>query len=370
MMHLWGRVYLDFDFRVYFSQNRLVISEQYGNPFDRSSSETGFQTLHAYGHNLQDLVGQDKKYATLTAALVDIERIHQDVNKSVVIYCDKTAYVQFAARWLKAILPNSTVDSVFEILKLHIAKEKAISGFIKTGVNNIDAIWNVDAEARAVIEATFTAPIASEFDEFFDDIKSTLSIEYLLPTFLAGDTRYDRPFLDALYNLLSRKAVNEVYDWRNFIHTNIQTALVKEMFEVPDGVYDLEMVPTLVPLTNPRFWNRTGSLFPDSTNPALQLTEMTTEDAQGLVTLLSALRDPYTSGPAQPIVMTEVMALGLIPLLTKGRLLAIEAKSILQNPSFTAISLWSGDEIKKVNFYLVDMILQSDPASLSPYVLR
>lgn len=370
MMHLWGRVYIDYDFNISETQDRFVISTANGHPFARDISEVGYLTLHTHGLSLTDLIGQDKKYASMAALLADAHRVQEERNKSVVIYCDKPAFIEIATLWLKTILPNATAETIKEILTLYTAKEKAISGFVYTGVSRIDRIWNVDADADAVIDSSLLKDIGPEFDAFFEVIKTTISIEYLLPTFLSGDTRYDRPFLDSMYNLLSRKAVNEVYDWRNFICTNIQTTLVKQMFNVPDGAYDLESVPSLEPLVNPRFWNRTGLMHPNSSNPALLLTEMSMEDAQSLVTLLTSLRDPYASGPAKPIVMTEVMVLDLIPLLTKGRLLAVEARDVLEHPSFTAISLWSGQEIMKVNFYLVDKILQSDPADLVQYCLR
>lgn len=370
MMHLWGKVYLDFDFRVRTDKNRFVVSREFGFPLDQSLASAG-GLLHGFGKTLDDLIGSGKQFPTLVAFFEHVQKIQVDVAEPVIIFADRAAYLQVATRWLSSILPAASLQTISEILDLHFHKELTVAGI--GGVNQTNdrsKIWYDKAVDQELITLFYNLPETPDFQAFFEKVKGALSIELLLPNFRAGGSHHNATFFKTLCNFLTRWLRDEIYDWRRYAQLNIQNPKVMSILEVPEGVFDLELVPKARPLTNPRFWNVNGNFFARSSNPALLLAEMTEEDISEMQALIHSLRRDYSAEMGAVIQEAEELIIDLLPILAKGSLVKSEAEQIINDERFSARSLWSGDDINKVNFFLIDKLLKRSPAELQEFILR
>lgn len=363
MMHLWGKVYLDFDFRTFLTHHRYVISEENGFPFDESSP-LGKETLHGYATNLDVIIGKGREHETLTDFLEAVRDKQLELGEPVTIFADRKAYLQLATRWLKDIFPSAPLETVKHILHLHFKKEQVVAGIPGAGKGNDAAqLWYDQTKDDGLISAFFSVPTNQEFQAFFDIIADTVSIEYLLADFLA-DGKRTPAFLKTLHKFLTRRVMSEVYDWRRYVQVNIQNPRLMVQLDVPADALDLELVEAAHPFTNPRYWNKNGNFFESSSNPALLLDELSQEDIFDLQSLVKLLRRKHNAQTLTSIREEEELIVDLLPLLTQPELTAEQAREIIDDPRFAAHHLWAGDEIDKVNFFLVDKLLQSSNSSL------
>lgn len=371
MMHLWGKVYLEFDFRVYFAYNRFVVSKKYGFQFDQGAP-VGVSTLHAFGQRLEDVIGDGKQFTTFGDFLAAVEAKQQEKNKPVYIYADREAYLEIATRWLKYILPNASLETIQMILRLQFVKEDSLAGIAGLGKgNDRPEMWYSPVDDNPFIEQIFDSAVEAEaMHTHYDDVKDRLSIEYLLPTFRSGDERFNEAFLSTFYAFMCRRLRDEVYDWRRYISLNIQNPKMMQLLDIPLDCFEIDLVPKALPLTNPRYWNRNGNFFAHSANPALMVDQMSIKDVEAMQELIRELREPYEASAGAPVRHAEGLIIDLLPYLVRGKILAIEAEEILADDRFAARNVWSGDEVDKVNFWLIDKLLKLQPDQLNEYILR
>ena len=93
MLHLFNKVYLQFDDSIDCHTNRYVISEEKGNPMLSELGSAYRGTLINYAKNRNEMQG---KFDDLTGFFEDVCTKQKSLNSKVVIYCDTQAFLELS----------------------------------------------------------------------------------------------------------------------------------------------------------------------------------------------------------------------------------------------------------------------------------
>ena len=102
MLHLFNKVYLEFDDKIDVNLDRVVISNRYGIPMSQNIEKISYGKVIHFSKNLNEL-NSTISFENLITEL----KLHGDSSgKKIMIYCDKQNYIRFMATWFKLVLPN------------------------------------------------------------------------------------------------------------------------------------------------------------------------------------------------------------------------------------------------------------------------
>jgi hypothetical protein len=138
MLHLFNKVYLEFDDRIEINLDRVVISEEHGYPMHQLLDKVSYGELLAHGKTYQEVIGVD-----LNGFISSIKSHGDTTGKKVVIYCDKHAYKSFIAQWFKVILPNLDFDGFKTIIDYTMYNQRVTSNTQLSSVHSLflNTVW-------------------------------------------------------------------------------------------------------------------------------------------------------------------------------------------------------------------------------------
>ena len=220
MFHLFNKSYLEFDEVINSNYDRVVISEIKGVPLLDLYEQINIGELIHFEKNIDNI--------SFTDLIQKIYDHSKSSNNKTIIYCDKINYCKFLTKWLKLILPNLTLESYRNYIKLFVFKER-INFVNSEGDNlapghdsvfwssdylfeNVDTIFNNTIISQTEIEKikSFELNYSIEFllaDYFSNSVKNLQSLKFTILIFLK------RWFLEilrdnkesVLFNLLNKK---------------------------------------------------------------------------------------------------------------------------------------------------------------------
>lgn len=196
IFHLFKKIYLNFDNRINADIDRVVISAEHGHGLLTSLIEISYGELFDKSLSVADLIGADKKYPNYLSFFKKLNELTDTSGKRVVVYADAAAFYKLASAWLKIVCPNIDAASAHKALKYYFVKDKlyGLSPFVEVRRN-----YEIDSTPYDINLDLFTTIFnGTENDreislEFLNSIVSTLSVEYLLASYL-----YDGSYKDAL----------------------------------------------------------------------------------------------------------------------------------------------------------------------------
>lgn len=224
MLHLFNKVYLQFDDSIDCHTHRYVISEEKGNPMLSELGNAYRGTLINYAKNRNEMTG---KFDDLTGFFEDVCQKQKSLNSKVVIYCDTQAFLELSVIWLKTILPFGDSDSIVKYLDIHLHNERIIANTQCQPTHILD-LTKLNAGLGNVKGYADVLPTLE-----LDRIKAlnlNFSIELLLGEYFAGADTHEDNLLSSYHMFLQRFYKEILTDVRedtllNLLNRSQQTAV-------------------------------------------------------------------------------------------------------------------------------------------------
>jgi hypothetical protein len=213
MLHLFNKVYLEFDYTIENHLDRVVISEKYGNKMYEPLEKAFQGKLISYGKNFEEVINND-----FLGFIKFLKDFGDNSDKKIVIFCDKNSYVKFIAQWFKTILPNLDYDT-FEIIVNHtIYNQRIVSNTQLSKIYSVDlnSLWEDLDNVKSSWENT--QPVDSTL---FKNLSLNYSYEFLISTYLSGSNSHKEELKKTLHMFLRRWYKEILIDNRQMVLLNI-----------------------------------------------------------------------------------------------------------------------------------------------------
>jgi hypothetical protein len=222
MLHLFNKVYVEFDNKINIDLDRVVISEQYGLPMATEYEKFTYGRLIRYAKSLNEL----NESIVFDEFILELKGHSERTNKKIMVYCDKENYLKFIASWMKLMMPTLDLDTFKDIGNLTIYRERCVSNTQLSSQNavNIDSIFNPFTDEDW--EYAWDNKIEGQISPALMNV--SISYELLLANYLAGDRNYVEPLLATAHRFL-RRFFQEIFtDNRQMVVLNINNHRFQE----------------------------------------------------------------------------------------------------------------------------------------------
>jgi hypothetical protein len=282
MLHLFNKVYLEFDDKIEINFDRVVISERYGIPMLQQLDKVAYGELISYGKSYEEIVGSD--FVGFISSLKDYGNTS---NKRVVVYCDRDAYKKLIANWFKSILPELTIDEFKNIVNYTVYNQRITSNTqlssvysmnltsLWDGIGDVETYWK-NAKALSKTKATT-----------FKGLSLNYSYEFLLSTYLSGDESYKEELRSTMMLFLRRWYKEMFTDNRQMVLLNITNHKFQEALNIDPELVDvtrldpLAGIPGLEAYADDEIWERDENAY-----GVCNLAKCTVEQAKSLIDTL------------------------------------------------------------------------------------
>lgn len=240
MLHLFNKVYLEFDTNIEINFDRVVISERYGIPMYSQLDKLAYGELIAYGKNYNDVVHND--FSGFIASLKDFGK---QSGKKIIIYCDKEAYKKVIAQWFKSILPNLDFEGFKTIVNLTVYNQRIVSNTQLSSVYSTDlnSLWDDIGDIKEAWEETVEIE-----KELFDNLELQHSYEFLMATYLSGDDSHKEELRRTLHLFLRRWLKEMFTDNRQMVLLNLTNHKFLSTFGIDPELVDVTLPDPLAPI--------------------------------------------------------------------------------------------------------------------------
>lgn len=222
MLHLFNKVYLEFDNKINVDINRVVISEEFGIQMSSDLERYTKGHLIRFAKSLEELNTQ----IVFDDLILELKGHSVRTNEKVIVYCDKQNYLKFVASWLKIMMPSLDFDTFKDIANLTIYRERCVSNTQLSSHNavNIDSIFEsfTDEDWKYGWDNKVLGQISPAL------IGVSISYEFLLANYLAGDRNYVVPLLNTAHLFLRRFFQELFTDNRQMVVLNINNHRLQE----------------------------------------------------------------------------------------------------------------------------------------------
>jgi len=232
MLHLFNKVYLEFDHKINVDIDRVVISNQFGVQMSTEFEKYTYGQLIRYSKSLEDLNDE----IVLDDFILELKGHGDRTNKKIIIYCDKQNYLKFIASWMNLMMPNLDFDTFKDIANLTIYRERCVSNTQLSSQNavNIDSIFQ--AFTSDDWEYGWENKVNGQISPALMGVN--ISYEFLLANYLAGNRDYVEPLLLTAHRFL-RRFFQEIFtDNRQMVVLNINNHRFQEALGF-SGVVDI-----------------------------------------------------------------------------------------------------------------------------------
>jgi hypothetical protein len=259
MLHLFNKVYLEFDNKINVDIDRVVISEQYGVPMSSEFEKYTYGQLIRFTKSIEDLSSD----ITFDDFILELRGHSNRTNKKLIVYCDRTNYIRFMASWLKLMMPNLDYDTYKKIAILTIYRERCVSNTQLSSHNTLDVGPIFEDFTEEDWRDGWNNKIAGQISPALMGV--SISYEFLLANYLAGDTNYTEDLLKTSHLFLRRFFQECFTDNRQMVLLNInnhrmQQALGYEELPVDYSNDPLKDIPFFQYYTDPVIWKTPTTL--------------------------------------------------------------------------------------------------------------
>ena len=215
MLHLFNKVYLEFDHKINVDIDRVVISNEFGNQMSAEFEKYTYGRLIRYAKTLEEL--NDK--IVFDDFILELKGHGSYSNKKLIIYCDKNNYLKFIASWMKLVMPTLDFNTFKDISNLTIYRERCVSN------------TQLSSQNAVTIDSIFEEFTTTDWQYGWDNkingqlspavMGVNISYEFLLANYLAGNREYIEPLLLTVHRFL-RRFFQEIFtDNRQMVVLNI-----------------------------------------------------------------------------------------------------------------------------------------------------
>lgn len=222
MLHLFNKVYLEFDNKINVDLDRVVISDQFGVQMSTELEKFTYGVLIRHAKSLEEL----NDIVVFDDLILELKGHGERTNKKIIVYCDKQNYLKFIASWMKLMMPEIDFETFKDIANLTIYRERCVSNTQLSSQNavNIDSIF--DPFTDEDWEYGWNNKILGQISPALMGVN--ISYEFLLANYLAGDRNYINPLLTTAHRFLRRFFQELFTDNRQMIVLNINNHRLQE----------------------------------------------------------------------------------------------------------------------------------------------
>jgi hypothetical protein len=253
MLHLFNKVYLEFDNKINVDIDRVVISEQYGVPMSSEFEKYTYGELIRFAKSIEDLSSE----ITFNDFILELRGHSNRTNKKLILYCDKINYIRFMASWFKLMMPNLDYETYKTIAVLTIYRERCVSNTSLSSQNTVDVGPIFEEFTDADWQDGWDNKILGQISPALMGVN--ISYEFLLANYLAGDTNYTEDLLKAAHIFLRRFFQECFTDNRQMVLLNINNHRMQEVLEYEEvplnfSVNPLQNIPFFQYYADPVIW--------------------------------------------------------------------------------------------------------------------
>lgn len=253
MLHLFNKVYLEFDTNIEINFDRVVMSERYGIPMLQQLDKIAYGELIAFGKSYDEVVGND--FAGFIATLKDFGNTS---GKKVIVYCDNESYKKVVANWFKTTLPNLDLDTFKNIVNFTMYNQRIVSNTQLSSVHSTDlnSLWGEIGEVDEAWEAAVKVD-----KKLIDNLELKHSYEFLAASYLADGSKKEE--LRGTIHMFLRRWFKEMFtDNRQMVLFNITNHKFLSAMDIDPELIDitrldpLSGVPGLEAYADDEIWER------------------------------------------------------------------------------------------------------------------
>lgn len=222
MLHLFKKIYLATDNIIDTNFDRVVVSDTHGlKELDIIKAQHG--ELFAYGADLPDIIGEDKKYSSIVNMFDTLSNKSDDTGKRIVIYADDEAFAKLISHWYKLAFANPDKTACQSLYENAVYRYQIFyKGRFSRNVGNTDLSHTIDTTTFG--DAFDNATIdATEKSNFITAHKSGFSVELMLATYFAGKTDILPDLKNAIKHLMKKDLEKYFYELKEIFWVHFQT---------------------------------------------------------------------------------------------------------------------------------------------------
>jgi hypothetical protein len=216
ILHLFKKIYLTFDGEIDLNRHRLIFSKIHGNELSEDLVNFFFGELHLFSHDIDDLIGENKRFSDYIDFFNFLNDIQDQNDTRIFIYCDVDSYRKIICNWFKIIFENIDVNSAYKILEFNFLKRKLLATR-NTSIKTLSQTSNAFDEmlqTKNNFETYFNLINLPQqkLINFYENIKTSLSIEYLLASYLYNGQNKNtfKIVLEKMINRMLEDAMKEI----------------------------------------------------------------------------------------------------------------------------------------------------------------
>lgn len=362
MLHLFNKVYLEFDDNIEINFDRVVISERYGVGMYQALDKVSYGALLAHSKTYEEIVAGD-----FSGFISSLKSFGETSGKKVIVYCDKDAYKKFIAQWFKNILPSLDYKSFKNIVDYTVYNQRMVSNTQLSSVYSVDlnSLWDGLSSVKKVWEEA-----AIVDSELIKNLNLNYSYEFLLASYLSDSSKKEE--LKKTIHMFLRRWFKELLnDNRQMVLLNITNHKFLSSMSIDPKLVDITQldplanIPQLQSYADDEIWERDQNKY-----GVCKLEGLSDEKATGLKTLLLSV---YANFEGMQIDQSVFSFLDYITCATKEEITDDQLEQILSqvtNDPFDTCLIPRFD-FQNVNFPLLQYFLSQkfNGKDLSKYSL-
>lgn len=239
MLHLFNKVYLEFDSALDINYDRVVISEEFGVKMHIELDKVAGGELIRYAKTFEEV------NSGFIQLLEDIVAHGNKTGKKIIIFCDREAYKSFLVKWFKLTLPALDFDSFKTIADFTIYNQRIISNTQLSSAYslNLNFLWDDNSDV-AEHWNNLAHPSEEEIQKVKEVCNST-SYEFLLSTYLSGDDSYKEELRSTMHMFLRRWFKEMFTDNRQMVLLNITNRTFQNALDIDPDMVDITRLDPL-----------------------------------------------------------------------------------------------------------------------------
>lgn len=349
MIHLFDNVYLDIDSRITEHNKKVIISEVYIK-YLVNDLKTDMDTVIDYATDIESLIA---KHGSLNKFFKVLPN-----NEPVIIFANKENYLTLLVSYLKSILPNISVNTLFDLVNSLLFRDNVFntSRFSLNREPN-DIYFDLSKNEFAYI-------YKHALVEDLDNLKNKSSVEYLLCSYL-HDGSYKEQLKESIKVLLRQDLVKYLFELKEIFLVHLRTNPFIEKYKLSKK-YDFNNFTEIVDddsefpklFMNPEIWKtpyRSSAISIDDVIPE----KFTDENIESLKRFTVMAGDTWNEEGCYIFMKSDVNKLDFIPCLSEftDEMLdkLIEAESTFNHSSGSFFSI----DLATVNHYFIQTLLEN-----------
>ena len=369
MLHLFNKLYIDFEETISLDFDRVIISPNNGYKLKEGITQIHGGNLIGSATSFDELIGAGKQYPNFYTFIHSL----RNTENTTIIYTDKTNFYKVIANWYKVIMGGATASEVGRYVKSNWYRAKIWSVSRRKKAQSIVKISHADFD-DSLLETEYNAVTVNNSDwvDFKLENANRFSVELLLASYLYDGSRKSE-LKQSLKVLLKKQIESSLYEIKEDVVTNLNnqpymTALGASTYNI-DTFYNAVNDAALAPFFKSEIW-KSEYIKSGSSNSTMDLSAVTDTDVTKYKSVLTAM------GLNATWIEGEMKLLDYIDFVNgDSEMTDTQLDQIIQDEIDTPLKYGSfyGPSLESVNTYFVDYLLQqkkdNNTASLSPYIV-